>query len=230
VATGHSPRVGLSPTGFAASFAARGLTPPSECALPGAPNEKARRVAGFFVSLPLFYRIRGNCRPGILWRSEDSPVSAVLLGTLLSFRLGRGPGCWLGLRVCLRRGLSCWGRLWLWRRLRSRLYRRGRPRGWFCFRRRFCCRSRLGWGRRFRSRLYLRCRLRSRLCLRRRFRCRSRPGCGCWSRCRRRFGCRLRFSSRLRYRASFGRSERSRRGAARRNCAGKVRRRCCRLR
>jgi hypothetical protein len=39
VATGHSPRVGLSPTGFAASFAARGLTPPSECALPGAPSK-----------------------------------------------------------------------------------------------------------------------------------------------------------------------------------------------
>ena len=39
LATGHSPRVGLSPTGFAASFAARGLTPPSECARQGAPKK-----------------------------------------------------------------------------------------------------------------------------------------------------------------------------------------------
>jgi hypothetical protein len=45
LATGHSPRVGLSPTGFAASFAARGLTPPSECALPGAQKKRGRRMA-----------------------------------------------------------------------------------------------------------------------------------------------------------------------------------------
>jgi hypothetical protein len=200
--------------------------------------------------------LRQKKRPGCDATGPLSSISIVaasgkfsakysLLLRALFFRLGRGFGCRLGLRVCLWRGFSCGRRSSLGCRLRSRLCLGRGFRSWFScgtrlclgrgFRSWFSCGSRLCLGRGFRSwfscgsRLCLGRRSRCRLGLWRRFRCRSRPGCWRWPCCRRRLS-RLRFSSRLRYRASLGRSERSRRGAAGRNCAGEVRRRRCRFR